>query len=787
MAHATISTHPATNVTFPVTVTSSSGRKYTEEFSALYDHALPNPLLKILGAAFQNTNGKSNPVIDKARRELTLFCLFLSQFEHREGLTSTAALQPQLFLEYIEWIKRQPQLDRSRGGDSGKQWHSKYKTVEGLLKPFVNEGTFPYVHGYRYQPVEGLTPHAMKMLLTATKKEIDCFRDKLIFREDGSVTTKWEDYGKKGRVLNLAWFKNIPDGRVGIMLTQEQIDELEERWFERPTEGCDLERSAIAKKFGVTSGYLGSVRQKWKKAGREEGRPTPFRGDMLIDLNKEDVVATIQHYMPLWPTDGKLSGCATYRVYRFKNGPLFRTFSSRDEAERVAKEIGGVMSFGTPGIDNPMSNPADILLTALYVQSKWKLREKMIELFPDGYSGIIEEFFPTDFSAIYIHWISLTGWNKEAVKAVSLFQLKRLINKPTKHPLSSNHVIFSVEIALNKEDQREESQIHKALIGEKRKSQPENKPKLFIATCPTNEEYGLYRVLADYYALTIPLRNQMTELKLGKENCILVSANLVSSSPVSAFGVDGWGNVNAGRLKPFFQRHEVLLEPGGERVTSVNAQILRSTYFTTLQHMGIPLTTQMFLGRHESIDTTMLSYAGDGTSKAIIRANARKTLNSLAHKAFKGELMRYDQVATGSKSQKGTIQVFSHRNNDFFACKNRYNPTWDGNEKRLPRLPNGQLKEPCSEFRQCLFCAQCIITTDSLPFLIRWQKDTNRFADQASWTDFPLFFQKFLDAVDEVFRLCRAEESDLWKQALREAVNREMDSDFSAPLLWGGI
>lgn len=778
--------------TLPVSIRTCADETYTERFSSEYGSLLPNPMLKNLGATFKSFAGKSQGHIDKANRELTMFCKFLAQHKRCQELKALGDIDAELLLEYIAWLKTQPLRYQGRGQE-GNQWYEKWLILSTALRPFVDEGVIPAVPSPPRKPVEGHTAHAMKMIVKACQKEFDRIRDKLVFREDGTVITKWEDYAARGRVLDLDWLDRMGiSSSYGSKLTEEQIDWLEDRWFLNPVDGPDLERSKIAKRFGVKTSYLAGLKQRWKATGiRPSAKP-----DYECDLTMEDIVATISHYLPQWPVVGRLGmGYGKvrkpHRVYEEERGRLHGEFTKRKDAEAEAETIGGIVISDLANQTDSRYNPAERLMgerrQAESRSKEQRLAQKLLELLPNGNDDLIRMFWPItqDWVTIYIYWICLTGWNAEAVRTVSLVDLRRAMGNSGKHPLSKDHILLSVQIKETKEE-IEQNKALATLVGLKRKSQPKDNPKEFCVTCSLSEEYGLYRVLVDHNTLTQPLRKILEELKMAEQHSILVGIG-AKATTVTAFGRGDGGQKKtmAAKTKFLFERHKIFEEVNGVRIKSTDAQKLRSTWFTTMHYMGVPLVTQMFLGRHEVIDTTVLSYLSDAPSQAITKSRARKTLNTLADKAFKGELMRYDQHP--ARPVKGNlIQFHTWRENEFFGCMDRMSPTWVDNEKRLERDDKGRLVNPCSEWRQCLFCKQCLIMKETLPFLLEWQKMIYGWADVANWTDFPLFLQRFLDAIDEVLELCEAD-AGVWRPALRAAEKKSMTPEFDAPVPWGGM
>lgn len=828
------------HVELPVTLTPKTPKgsdPITERFSTDFKDNLYTSFLQQLGGAlvYMYRNAKSHAAIDQAMREMTILCGFLVDNGHAERIKSLNDLDTELLNDYLSHLKKM-YPPHTKDGKSRFPWYAKYKALQSRLSPFLSDKTFPYVQEPKTTPTEGHTPLAFDMILKASRSEIQRIRGKI---------GKWEAAinNPLAREVDLKWFEKVTFGRPTTQLSKEQLEKIETLIFDQPNtitpreeaktlrldwdyyrqvryrwgkkgrengrpnapgpymtveildqmeemifEKAPLSLSKEAALLGLNYNYYRQLKNLWKKKGREEGRPLPKFTTDDIDITIYDICKTIHHYLPDWPIFGAPIAGKTFRVYQYERGPLVGTFDTKKDADDKAREINGVVRKKRRTLNSTQGlNPAELLFY-YRGQTEGILASKLSELLPNGFSeDIIEKYFATtyDWTVILIHWLCLTGWNLEAVRSVPLTQLIRMFKKNGPEDLlSKDHTIFSAQIKLDKEEQKFEKTLA-AISGIKNRSQPEGRPKLYTHISDRDEEYGLVRVLADYYKLIKPLHKYLMGNKC---NCILVGVSDKKnrdSTSLTFFG-PGFNNTSYElHMRSFFEKNAIYEEEGGcRKVKSTSARKLRTSFFTKLQHMGVPITTQMFLGRWSSVDTLMLSYAGDESSLSLVRQRARKTLNELQGMFFKGTLPEYTQSKTGTGGAQ-VIQIIDWLGMDVTACKDPWNPTWEGNEKWLERDNKGKLVKGCGFADMCLFCKQCEIRPESLKFLIQWDKDIRDYARKVTTMMFPEYLDRRQQAIREIFEQC--EEDSGWKERLEEAEEEAMEPDFTAPPVWSQL
>lgn len=123
-------------------------------------------------------------------------------------------------------------------------------------------------------------------------------------------------------------------------------------------------------------------------------------------------------------------------------------------------------------------------------------------------------------------------------------------------------------------------------------------------------------------------------------------------------------------------------------------------------------------------------------------------------------------------NREKVVQIFSYLQSDVVICQNPKEPTWLGHEEYV--------EGNCTEFDECLFCKQCLVTPETLPVLVRWQRDIKQMVKTVGPVEISDKVYLRRQAIEEVFELCRAGGAE-WQTALERAHEIAMDPDFTAP------
>ena len=715
-------------ITLPVSVVSDgSGRATengitrTETFSREYSGALPNMALLELGAIYKNTDYMCIRSIDIANKAISLLCKYMVQ----NKIDSLSAIHSMDLVKIREFLKQETSpLTMWRNYMSSLRANSTGTALGHLIWPKATTSS-------RERKTQGHSMYAYKAMGEALRKEINRIRE------------------KKGRLA-----------------------------------------AAIEKGKVLTMADIGNE-------------------DSVALVTRDDFICTILHYLPGWPVVNRLNLKNTWAVYGGPQGILLGSFASMDGAETLAAEHGAEAIVKPRRVDN--LNPGEYMLYCLRYPKKFRyyLSCHLKSLFNDQ-MDIIDTYFLTsyDWQCVYLYWVWLTGWNVETMASVAAHDLGFGIDikkHSTLELVTDEHVEIigkaptcesSIEMRGRRKNTDELGGASAVITGLKTRSQPKNKPKRCTHISDKNDQYSLYCVLKDFYELTEPLRSFLVG---DEKNCILVGVPQASINVnLSMFGAPLhciYPAYNKNGLGRFFEKH-IIYEDEQEftgsatdeshhtaadgtttpnnftRLLSTTAMKMRTTWESWLKVCGVPPTLRQIKMNHESEKTTHTSYGAERVSAGMRFRGLRHMLNKIENKIFQGQLEPYGH-RDSPRNKDNVVQIYSHRKIDVFICWNPKDPTWPGHEEYVE-------KGGCTEFDECLFCKQCHITPDTLPVLLRWQRDIKQMGKLVGPIGIGYKVSLLRQAIDEVFELCRTGGAE-WQIALERAYEIEMDPEFTAP------
>lgn len=758
---------------------------YEESFSKAFQNKLPVHFLKEMVVAYGTLNGYSSSAISEGNRALRDFC----EFSLNNNVTSLDDVDSQLVTAFLDFLKH-----KYRENNAWVWRFTYFKTAVSALRPAI---LWPLFRQSGQSQSSDSTPahtaYAFQQIIQALQqKEIPRIRQKI---------GRYEEALTKGNILTIEEIeKHIKKGAIKT-LTNKQIKE----YYNEIKKISQIPNNKIAKKeyqaFRNKHGLSWSTFDKLRGGVIKNKIPRGISGCEL-SISKDDIIATIAHYLPDWPMEGRTSKRHPrrfFRVYQKPRGVFLKQFYNILEAETYAKEHQGYVVTGLKRSSFTQLNPAEYILASFSMRYTTTFSKYLAE---NGYSQsvIFEEYFPTtyDFTCILLYWLCITGWNLETARSVTL---QRLLREDDPIRILPNLVSIEGDAPVPKPRKSV------SLEGRKRRGQPEQKPKPFRHISDLDDEFGLYRVLMDYYKLSLPWRKY---LRGDEKNCILIGIKVFDES-LGVFGpskncMGVFSRRQKNGVATFFAKNPIyeydavkvkgsapdLAETDKERPNSINnverndkpgrihttnSIKLRATNNAMLEYLDVPpWIRRMFLG-HESIDTTVTCYGAEAVARGIRFERLFEILVELEEKAFAGELVVYEQA----KKQRGSkvIQIWEHKESPVFICKNRFEPTWHNHEKYVPR------GSACDEFGQCLFCKQCIVTEESLAFLLKWLEIISEWNRQVGIADFSIRLEQRRQAIEEILDICRSDDGT-WAKALMKAEVIVMDNNFSAPPFWLG-
>lgn len=483
----------------------------------------------------------------------------------------------------------------------------------------------------------------------------------------------------------------------------------------------------------------------------------------VYQITHADVIKTINHYLPDWPIVGRYSQSG-YRLYDQKNR-LIEIHAKIQDAEAAVAAKSLIIKHGHfPGAY--VNNPGEwMLYQVANGKSYYKVGRYLNGLFSST-ASLVDYYYPTsyDLTCVLMYWACLTGWNLETIRSVCVDDFNFDLSRNTcMDLLSIDHTIIQ---------------------GKKQRGQADGRPKTYTHVSDKNNIYGLYLVLADYYELTKPIRRHLPSQD---QQCLMIAYaktlnKFATFGPHTNRGKQCPISVQNDQLRKFFLKHEIYENDDKKnRVFDTTSQKLRSTYESVLEQNDVPLYVRRYFLGHQSAETTT-KYGSERTSYGIRKEKLRRQLDMLsndwqASKMFQGATIPSSSRKKTNKAPTNNIlQLFTgSEDKPVTICIDRYSPRWLGHEHSV------KTGQPCNSFEQCLFCSNCRISNETLPYLYRWLEDLSSWRMEVGGADYDIQMSRYYSAINEAL--------DQWEQEqgadeLIAAETVALSTDFLSPPLW---
>lgn len=408
------------------------------------------------------------------------------------------------------------------------------------------------------------------------------------------------------------------------------------------------------------------------------------------------------------------------------------------------------------------TNPGLWLLQIISMKSQLSPVFRKLHQFFSGVEDLYEYYFPTSYDAtcIILYVALLTGWNRQVVESVGSDELNLRFKR--------NHLMEAW------------CEDHVIIKGKKIRGQPKGNPKIFSHISDKHDKYGLFNVLNDFYSLTKTIRFGSRHFE---DRCIIMAV-VIGGFNISCFGpgakiptfaqLCSEGKRQVSNVEKFFTKHEIYDDADSDnpiiRIKSITWRQTRTSYETVLEHMGLPLYVRQMLLGHSSIDTTMFPYASDKHSTKIQMDMLGNVISSVhadyrCAKLFQGAFMTPENDPRRSVRRNQKVVSFARsdwKDNIIMLCANARKPTWPGHEHFV------QDAEECDSLANCLFCAQCLIGRETLPYLSQWDMDIQQYFEEEGDWDIDLKWLELQQAIKEVFEIWALEKNAddiMWAKA----------------------
>ena len=344
----------------------------------------------------------------------------------------------------------------------------------------------------------------------------------------------------------------------------------------------------------------------------------------------------------------------------------------------------------------------DIIQLMLF---RWnRLGKKELIKYPvKPWDQMLDLYFPSmmDMSAIIMFIMLQSNWNKESVLNTDPNEFEH----PLTGAMDENQVIIQ---------------------SEKYRSQGKGKtyfePKKIPAFSNKSDRFSSYNLIKLADALSEPLKGYAFDvIPVGQErliyNPMFLCMRFYISWPSKGGRHTSASNMKAflRGVKEFFSAYHV--EEKGKRFTSAKhiTKRLRPTwamYQNKAKSAGLGLLAMQL--SHADAIVTDVHYVESGVAIAEREERLRTELEAIT------ELLRTRQYAklVGKQDEQPIdlpMKIFHipGQEKPMWSCSNQMKPTWYGARKHVP---NGQR---CYSIRNCLFCEQCNVYEDTLPYLMQ--------------------------------------------------------------------
>lgn len=318
------------------------------------------------------------------------------------------------------------------------------------------------------------------------------------------------------------------------------------------------------------------------------------------------------------------------------------------------------------------------------------------------WDDVLGMYYPTMLDmACLIQFIMLqTNWNKETVLALDPENFE--------HPLTG--AMNDDYVILHSEKNRSQGQ-----------GKPYHAPKSIIAASTRSDKYSAWSLFTLAIELSKPLKDRKFDYiksNLTKEDynlgflCIRFCADWVSKGGRHTSMINEKAALQG--AKQFLKMYEVYED--GERLTSASDITfrLRSTWVKRRKAAGDTSHgyLALFLG-HNSKSTTDIHYDNSPVAQAERYDRLESELEAILALMYNGQF----EGMLGTPVQEPVnlpLKVFHipGMEKPLWMCLNQKQPKWAGAAERV------KPGEKCYVVGKCIFCSQCFIFEDSLPYLM---------------------------------------------------------------------
>ncbi|QVW21832.1 hypothetical protein KJF94_18265 [Pseudomonas hormoni] len=420
-------------------------------------------------------------------------------------------------------------------------------------------------------------------------------------------------------------------------------------------------------------------------------------------------------------------------------------------------------TLGTTNSSQPLISKKDCKTIVQLMLFRWnRLGDKKLIKFPvkpwDDFLGL---YFPTmvDMSCIITFIMLQTNWNKETVLTVD--------ENNFEHPLTG--AISESQVIIQSEKNRSQGA-----------GKPYYAPKAIVAVSSKADRYSSYNLIQLADKLAEPLKGYAFDvIPYGQEN-LTYNPLFLCLRYYGTWATRGGRHTSATNIGAFargvkdFLRAYPVYENGNRLVSAKQiTKRLRPTWMLIQRNKhGSGLGLLSMLMSHVGSIVTDVHYDSSGAAVQDrynrLRSELEAIMDLLRRREYKGLLGKREE-----RQVELPLKIFHipGMEKPLWGCSNQLKPTWYGARTYVKQ------GERCYSIKNCLFCEQCNLYEDSLPYLIQRRIHVVELVEEQpdNESDYSSSLESELTILDSIL--------DNWEDpdALKEAVRYQRRNDSLLP------
>lgn len=420
-------------------------------------------------------------------------------------------------------------------------------------------------------------------------------------------------------------------------------------------------------------------------------------------------------------------------------------------------------TLGTTNASKPLISKKDCKTIVQLMLFRWnRLGDAKLIKYPvkpwDDFLGL---YFPTmvDMSCIIMFIMLQSNWNKETVLAVEEDNFE--------HPLTG--AMSEAQVIIQSEKNRSQGT-----------DKPYYAPKAIVAVSSKTDRYSSYNLIQLADQLADPLKGYAFDVvPYGQEN-LVYNPLFLCLRYYGSWASKGGRHTSATNLKAFLRGVKDFLTAypvyeNGARLTTAKhiTKRLRPTWMLVQRNKhGSGLGLLSMLMSHVGSIITDVHYDSSGAAVQDrynrLRSELEAIMDLLRRREYKGLLGKREE-----RQVELPLKIFHipGMEKPLWGCSNQLKPTWYGARTYVKQ------GERCYSIKNCLFCEQCNLYEDSLPYLIQRRIHVVELVEEQpdNESDYSSSLESELTILDSIL--------DNWEDpdALKEAVRYQRRNDSLLP------